>query len=691
MLKEKQPRLQQAVSNLRGVGPKLKERLNKLDIFTLEDLLLHLPMRYEDRTMISPINRIRLEQRVVVDALIVNATIEYGRRRSLNLTIEDKTGILKLRFFYFSSAQQKHLSEIGKRIRCYGEVRFSGRSYCMIHPEYQLYNEGEILPIQDTLTPVYSTTEGLYQSTWRQIIGQALQLCELSTTENEIPYLQNLGLPSFIEALQVVHNPPSTANIDQLMEFKHDCQRRLILEELIAHRLSMLSARVQRKKNTSSIFCVKSEIVTQFLNTLPFQLTNAQKRVFEDIKKDVSTAEPMLRLVQGDVGSGKTIVAALAILLAVQNGKQAALMAPTELLAEQHLKHFLEWFEPLGIRVAWLSGSLVGKARQKALYDIVSGDAQVIIGTHAIFQSGVEYRDLGLIIIDEQHRFGVHQRLALWEKGCSPHQLVLTATPIPRTLAMITHADLDSSVIDELPPGRQPITTVVIDNHRREDIITRVKEHCHSGQQVYWVCPLIQESEVLECQAAEDTYKLLQGQLQLLNVGLIHGRMSAAEKEQIMKLFQQGKIQVLVATTVIEVGVDVPNATLMIIENAERMGLSQLHQLRGRVGRGKDKSYCVLMVQSPLSETAKERLHILRESQDGFLIAQKDLEIRGPGEVLGTRQTGVVSFKIADLLRDAYLLPTVQAASHYILEHAPQLVEELQKKWISTKEKYLQA
>lgn len=691
MLIEKKESSQQPVSDLRGVGPKLKDKLNKLGIFSLEDLLLHLPMRYEDRTTISPINRIRLEQRVVVDAQIVSANIEFGRRRSLNVAIEDQTGILKLRFFYFSSIQQKQLSQVGQRIRCYGEVRFSGKNYCMIHPEYQLYKEGEILPIQDTLTPVYPTTEGLYQTTWRQIIEQALRLTEMSNIKSEIPLFQDQGLPSFIEALKFVHNPPPSANIDQLIEFKHQCQQRLILEELVAHRLSMLSAREHRKKNISSMLSLEGELIPQFLKTLPFQLTNAQKRVFEEIKKDVSTTEPMLRLVQGDVGSGKTIIAALAILLAVQNGKQAALMAPTELLAEQHLQRFVEWFVPLGIHVTWLSGSLVGKARQQALYNIMSGDAQIIIGTHAIFQEAVEYRDLGIIVIDEQHRFGVHQRLALWEKGSAPHQLVLTATPIPRTLAMMTHADLDSSVIDELPPGRQAITTVVIDNHRREDIIARVKEHCHSGQQVYWVCPLIQESDVLECQAAEETYQLLQAQLPKINVGLIHGRMNPSEKEQTMKYFQEAKIQVLVATTVIEVGVDVPNATLMIIENAERMGLSQLHQLRGRVGRGKEKSFCVLMVQSPLSNVAKERLQILRESQDGFLIAQKDLEIRGPGEVLGTRQTGTVSFKIADLLRDAYLLPTVQKASDYILENAPHLAQELQKKWISSREKYLHA
>ena len=691
MLKEKEALKKHSVSQLRGVGPKLTERLNKLHIFTVEDLLLHMPMRYEDRTQISPINRVRLEQRAVVDGEIINASLQYGRKRSLVVEISDSTGFLKLRFFYFNAAQQKQLSQIGMRIRCYGEVRFSGRDFAIIHPEYRVYKLGDALPVEETLTPVYSSTEGLHQASWRQLISQALAVLDNHVIENDFSFFKDLGLPSYSESLKTLHKPPSNVDIQQLMSSQHPCQQRLILEELIAHRLSMLSARQHRQKYHTSAFQMGNNLLNKFLKNLPFSLTGAQKKVVEDIKHDVQKTEPMLRLVQGDVGSGKTVVAALSMLLAVENGKQAALMAPTELLAEQHLKRFLEWFSPLGIHVAWLSGSLTGKARKKALYDLISGDAQIIIGTHAIFQEGVDYNDLGLVVIDEQHRFGVHQRLALWQKGQAPHQLVMTATPIPRTLAMISYADLDSSVIDELPPGRQSITTVVIDNNRRDEIISRVKEHCTTAQQVYWVCPLIQESDVLECQAAEEVHQNLQKQLPGLKISLLHGRMSSSEKEKIMQQFQAGEVQVLVATTVIEVGVDVPNATLMIIENAERMGLAQLHQLRGRVGRGKEKSYCVLLYQGPLSETARQRLQILRESQDGFLIAQKDLEIRGPGEVLGTRQTGLLPFKIADLQRDANLLPKVQHATDYILEHAPHLVEDLQNKWISTREKYLQA
>lgn len=691
MLKEKNALKQYGISTLRGVGPKLTERLNKLHIYTIEDLLLHLPARYEDRTQISPINRVRLEQRVVVDGEIINASLQYGRRRSLVVEIADSTGVLMLRFFYFNAAQQKQLSQVGMRIRCYGEVRFSGRNFAIIHPEYRVYKLGDTLPIEENLTPVYPSTEGLHQASWRQLIAQALTFLKGHEPDDELAFFKEWGYPSYKEALTTLHNPPVNINVEQIMSAQHPCQQRLILEELIAHRLSMLSARQHRQKYYTSAFCIQNNFINPFLGNLLFTLTGAQQRVFEEIKIDVQKNEPMLRLVQGDVGSGKTVVAALAMLLAVENGKQAAMMAPTELLAEQHLKRFLEWFSPLGVRVTWLSGSLTGKARKNTLYEIISGDAQIIIGTHAIFQEGVEYKDLGLVVIDEQHRFGVHQRLALWQKGQAPHQLVMTATPIPRTLAMISYADLDSSVIDELPPGRQSITTVVIDNNRREEIISRVREHCATGQQVYWVCPLIQESEVLEAQAAEQVFEALKHQLPALKIRLVHGRMTAAEKENIMQEFKSGDVQLLVATTVIEVGVDVSNATLMIIENAERMGLAQLHQLRGRVGRGTEKSFCVLMYQGPLSETAKERLQILRESQDGFLIAQKDLEIRGPGEVLGTRQTGLLPFKIADLQRDAYLLSKVQHATDYILAKAPDLVDELQSKWISTREQYLQA
>jgi len=680
-------------TKLKGVGERLAEHLERCGIQSVQDLLFHLPLRYEDRTRITSIGSARPGDHVVIQGTIELTDVSYGRRRSLLCQLWDGTGYITLRFFHFSLKQQESLRK-GAILRCFGEIRGWHKELEMIHPEYQFVSNNTPLKVDNVLTPVYPTTEGLAQRQLRMLTEQALNLLkeESHLPDYLAPFLQQTQFPSLEKALRYVHRPPPDAPVEQLLAGNHPAQQRLAFEELLAHHLSLRRLRQAMQHHQAPVLSNQGKLPQALLVSLPFQLTNAQQRVINEIQTDLAKQQPMLRLLQGDVGSGKTIIAALAALQAVENGYQAALMAPTELLAEQHLQNFSKWLSPLNINIAWLTGKLKSKARQQMLAMIANGDAAIIVGTHALFQEEVQFAKLGLVLIDEQHRFGVHQRLALRNKGVQdglhPHQLVMTATPIPRTLAMTAYADLDNSIIDELPPGRTPVQTVVIVDKRRNEIISRVRDACAEGKQVYWVCPLIEESEVLQCQAAETTNEQLKIQLPELKIGLVHGRMTASQKEQVMAQFKAAEINVLVATTVIEVGVDVPNASLMVIENAERLGLAQLHQLRGRVGRGSVASFCVLLYQYPLSQQAKARLAIMRETNDGFAIAKRDLEIRGPGEVLGTRQTGMLQLRIADLLRDSSLLPKVQNAAEFILHEHSDLVLPLIKRWLANSVKY---
>ncbi len=648
------------ITQLKGVGAKVAEKLAKIGLNTVQDVLFHLPSRYEDRTRIYTIGDCRPFTHVSILGEVMSADIQYGKKRMLVVKLSDGTGTITLRFFHFGTLQRNMMTP-GNELRCFGEIRTGKWGLEMMHPEFKLI-EADTEELEETLTPVYPTTEGVKQLTLRNLTEQALAMLDKGALNDLLPdgmYSQQVSLA---DALKLVHRPPPSVAVEQLEDGKHPAQMRLILEELLAQHLSVLKIRQQSDAQPGIAIDVDNGLIDKLLGNLPFSPTGAQQRVVADIQQDMRQPRPMMRLVQGDVGSGKTLVAALAALSAIGAGYQVALMAPTELLAEQHANNFSQWLEPLGIQVGWLAGKLKGKAREQVLENLANGTIQMLVGTHAIFQDQVTYSQLALVIVDEQHRFGVHQRLALREKGEAqgrfPHQLIMTATPIPRTLAMTAYADLDTSVIDELPPGRTPVKTVALPDTRRGAVIERVREACgEQGRQAYWVCTLIDESEVLQCQAAEDTAVILKTALPDLNVGLVHGRLKAAEKLAVMDAFKAGELDLLVATTVIEVGVDVPNASLMIIENPERLGLAQLHQLRGRVGRGAVESHCVLMYQSPLSKTATKRLAVLRESNDGFYIAQRDLEIRGPGELMGTRQTGMAELKIADLVRDAQLFP----------------------------------
>lgn len=683
------------VTQLKGVGARNAEKLARLHIETVQDLLFHLPLRYQDRTRIQPIGAVRRGDQVVIEGEVDLAEIRFGRRRSLLVRISDGTGGIILRFFYFSNAQRQALAR-GVRLRCFGEVRNGPNSLEMVHPEYQRVDPNEPLAVEEALTPIYPTTEGVHQLSLRGLMQQALTLLEEEPAglRERLPdtLLSRFRLQSLAQAVSYLHRPPPDADQQQLLAGTHPAQQRLTFEELLAHQISLRKLRIQHQRIRAIALPVESELKQRLLSDLPFQLTPAQQRVVGEIAQDLAQSRPMQRLVQGDVGAGKTIVSALAALQAIAAGTQVALMAPTELLAEQHLHSFSQWLQPLGIAIAWLTGRMKGKAREQALAQIAGGGAQLVVGTHALFQQDVVFNDLGLVIIDEQHRFGVHQRLALREKGSrqghAPHQLIMTATPIPRTLAMTAYADLDLSVIDALPPGRKPVTTAVISDQRRDEVVARVHAACAEGRQAYWVCTLIEESEALQCQAAEESELLLAAALPELSVGLVHGRIKADEKERIMARFKAGELDLLVATTVIEVGVDVPNASLMIIENAERLGLAQLHQLRGRVGRGTAESHCVLMYHAPLSNNAKERLAILRQSSDGFLIAQKDLEMRGPGEVLGTRQTGEMQLRIADLVRDQGLLDEVREAAEMMLRDHPVDADRLIDRWLGRRADY---
>ena len=679
------------VTALRGVAAALAARLERLGVTSVADLLLLLPLRYEDRTRVSAIGALTPGARATVEGEVQLTEVAYRRRRQLLTRISDGSGFLTLRFFYFSASQQQGLVR-GTRLRAFGEVRRGPLGLEMVHPEYRRL-AAQAAPLEETLTPVYPLTEGVPQGRMRALIGQALESEAHSDLADLIPPHSGLppGLPTLKQALAYLHRPPREAELAVLAAGRHPAQRRLAFEELLAHHLAL---RVRRRALRSELaFSLEDAggLARRLIAALPFALTRAQARARADVEADLATAVPMVRLLQGDVGCGKTVIAAAAAACAAGSGHQAALMAPTELLAEQHWRNFQEWFRPLGIPVALLSGAQAARTRRSALEGLATGEIRVVVGTHALFQEGIEFAGLALVIVDEQHRFGVQQRLRLAEKGQGagrvPHQLIMTATPIPRTLAMTAYADLDISVIDELPPGRTPVQTVVLPEERRAEVVARIVGACHAGRQVYWVCPLIEESEELRAQAAEETAAALAQALPGVRVGLVHGRMPPGPRDEAMLAFKSGRIQLLVATTVIEVGVDVPNATLMVIENAERMGLAQLHQLRGRVGRGPDASSCVLLYRAPLSEPARARLKAIRATTDGFEIARRDLELRGPGELLGTRQTGLVQLRVADLTRDADLLPKVQAAAA-LLESSPDAMAALAARWIGSGERY---
>lgn len=677
---------------LKGVGPAVAEKLAKVGLENLQDLLFHLPSRYQDRTKITPIGALRPGQDAVVLGSVAAADVVMGKRRSLLVRLHDGTGSLSLRFYHFSHAQKTSLAR-GTLVRCYGEIRPGASGLEIYHPEYRIQNANEPVAVEERLTAIYPTTEGLSQNRLRALVMMALDYLAPASLPEWLPEVmrQQYRLGPLVDAVRYLHQPPPDADIALLQEGLHWAQQRLAFEELLTHQLSMQRIRQQMQAQQAIALPAPSKLPAQLLAGLGFAPTGAQRRVGQEICHDLQQNLPMLRLVQGDVGAGKTLVAALAALQAIEAGYQVALMAPTEILAEQHFINFTRWFEPLGIEVAWLAGKLKGKARTAALAQIAGG-APMVVGTHALFQADVQFHNLALAIIDEQHRFGVQQRLALQEKGINgrlyPHQLIMTATPIPRTLAMSAYADLDTSAIDELPPGRTPVNTVVMADNRRPEIITRVQAACLEGRQAYWVCTLIEESEELTCQAAQSTFEELQLHMPELRIGLVHGRLKPAEKAAIMQDFKDNRLHLLVATTVIEVGVDVPNASLMIIENPERLGLAQLHQLRGRVGRGSAASHCVLLYQAPLSAIGRERLSIMRETNNGFVIAEKDLELRGPGEVLGTRQTGLLQFKVADLMRDQSLLPLVRDAALQLRDERPEAIDPLLNRWLRHGQQY---
>lgn len=680
------------LTTLHGVGAGQAGKLAGIGLHTLQDLLFHLPLRYEDQTRLYTITDLLPGIYATVSGEVLRTDVVFGRKRMMTCQISDGTGILTLRFFNFSAAMKNALAT-GKQVTVYGEIRRGKNGPEIFHPEYKVRQSDTSVELQETLTPIYPTTEGVRQATLRKLLDQALELLDTCAINELLPPELTRSMMSLPQALKTLHRPPADTQLAELESGQHPALKRIVLEELLAHHLSMLAVRAGAQRYHALPLSPQEALKNQFLAQLPFSPTNAQQRVVAEIEQDLAKPVPMMRLIQGDVGSGKTLVAALAALRAIAHGRQVALMAPTELLAEQHANTFRQWLEPLGIRVGWVAGKQKGKARQAQEDAIAAGDVAMVIGTHAIFQEHIRFHSLALVIIDEQHRFGVHQRLALWEKGeqqgFHPHQLIMTATPIPRTLAMTAYADLDTSVIDELPPGRTPVTTVAIPDSRRHEIIERVRSACQDEKrQAYWVCTLIDESDLLEAQAAQVTFDDLSATLPDLRVGMVHGRMKPAEKQAVMAQFKAGELDLLVATTVIEVGVDVPNASLMIIENPERLGLAQLHQLRGRVGRGSAVSHCVLLYKTPLTQTAKLRLQVLRDSNDGFVIAQKDLEIRGPGELLGTRQTGNAEFKVADLLRDQGMLPEVQRVARHLHQNYPEQAKALIERWLPERTQY---
>lgn len=678
---------EQTLTSLKGVGDKQLEKLHRLGLDTVQDLLFHLPLRYQDKTRLTEFSQLSVGQEALIQGEIISHHLTKSRNTSLLVKLIDTTGqTLTCRFFHFHYRQAQQFKR-GQILRAYGEVRSGPTGLEIIHPTYQLFSADQPPELENTLTPIYPTTEGLGQPSLLKLMRQAIILLKQYPLAEGIPddLLGSLQLPGINQALLTLHQPQPDDELVQIKRFEHPAQKRLIVEELMTSQMSLLIMRQTEKKFNAPALAIGAK-AHALLDNLPFHLTQAQQRVLQEIQQDLALPHPMQRLVQGDVGSGKTVLAAVAAIQAAEASYQVAIMAPTEILAEQHKNHFLEWLQPLDIQVAWLNGRMKAAEKRVMLAKIESGDAQVIIGTHALFQEAVEFHRLGLVIIDEQHRFGVHQRLSLHDKGSSKtiksHQLVLTATPIPRTLAMTAYGDLDLSIIDELPPGRKPIETAVLSNAKRFEVMTHLVAQCQQGVQAYWVCPLIEESELLHAQAAEVTAQQFKEHWPDLKVGLIHGRLKGEEKAAMMAAFQSHQLDLLVATTVIEVGVNVPNASLMIIENAERLGLAQLHQLRGRVGRGSKQSHCVLLYQPPLSETGKARLNIMRETTDGFKIAEEDLRLRGPGEILGTRQTGGIQFRIADLKRDQNWIPTAkQMAETLLASEAASAIETLQKRW----------
>ena len=677
------PSLSDPIISISGLGQKTSDRLNQLGIHTLEHLLFHLPSRYQDKTTITPLSSASVEDEILIEVSIDRIEVIPSRQRQLLCYLSDNQNQrVLLRFFHFTQYQKQALVR-GETIQCFGEIKIGRQGLEMHHPEYRIISQDQKPLLESTLTPVYPLCAGVSQNKMKQWVNNALDVLKASVIDDYFEKITQSAMPSLKDSLFLLHHPNKDEDLSKIEAFKHISQQRLIIEELAAHQLSLLKIKEARKSKESKTFSIKSTLSNKLISSLEFDLTSAQSRCINQINEDLSTSEPMHRLLQGDVGSGKTIVAVFALIQAAENNFQTAVMAPTEILARQHLQNFSNYLSPLGIQIAFLSGSQNTQERKENLSLIENGQAKVIIGTHALFQENVYFEDLALVIIDEQHKFGVHQRLSLSKKASlTPHQLVMTATPIPRSLTMSAYADLDTSVIDELPPGRQKIETVALSNARRDELITKIKQISKEGRQIYWVCTLIEESEVLRAESAEKTFTYLTDNLKDLKVVMIHGRLTKSEKEIIMSDFSTGKTNLLVATTVIEVGVNVPNASLMIVENAERLGLAQLHQLRGRVGRGSEKSACVLLYQSPLSQTAKERLDILRQSNDGFLIAQKDLELRGPGEILGTQQTGIASMKIANIVRDAYLLKQVGYYSSKMLEAEHNSQNALMTRWI---------
>ncbi|WP_367606028.1 ATP-dependent DNA helicase RecG [Legionella sp. W05-934-2] len=689
--------LNDSCETLPGVGPSLAKKLSQCGIATIADMIFHLPFRYQDRTRVTPIADCIEHDYAVVAGEVISTDVSIKRKRILNCYIQDMTDSMRLRFFHFNQSQIQGMNTC-YRIVAFGEVRRFGGQLEMIHPEYQLLKEGDPLHVEEHLTPIYHTTQGLAQRRLRQLIESALTTAKPFLSQLEWmteKQLQELQFPSMDEAIMLLHHPPPDIALHDMEENTHPAFQRLAFDELLAQQVSMRFARQHMQAIQAHPIPENADAKSRLLAQLPFQLTKAQMRVIEDIELDMNLPVPMLRLVQGDVGSGKTVVAAAAAMQAISQGFQVAIMAPTDILSEQHSKNMQQWFEPLGIPCLRLSGKMKVSERRPVLAALASGEGQLVVGTHALFQEEVVFQRLGLVIIDEQHRFGVTQRLKLQQKGAEndymPHQLLMTATPIPRTLAMTQFAHLDLSIIDEMPPGRTPITTSVLNQDKRDQIVARLDDALANNRQAYWVCTLIEESEKLQCQAASDTAESLQQLLPSHRVGLVHGRLKVEEKEAVMAAFKAGDIQLLVATTVIEVGVDVPNASLMIIENAERLGLSQLHQLRGRVGRGATESYCMLLYQPPLSDVGHERLKTMRATCDGFEIAETDLKLRGGGEFLGARQTGYRQFKLVDLQRDGYLLPKVKQMAYQLMESNPALAKRIAHRWMGDFERYIQA
>ena len=677
------PSLSDPIISINGLGQKTSDRLNQLGIHTLEHLLFHLPTRYQDKTLITALSNVLEDHEILIEAFIDRIEVVPSRQRQLLCYLSDNENVrILLRFFHFTQYQKQALIR-GETIQCFGEIKLGRQGLEMHHPEYRIISQDQKPLLESTLTPVYPLCAGVSQNKMKKWVNEALDVLKNSVIDDYFEKITNNTLPNLKNSLFLLHHPDKNEDLSKIESFKHASQQRLIIEELATHQLSLLKTKEARKKKKSQPFLIKNTLSNKLKESLEFKLTSAQSRCINQINDDLSSAEPMLRLLQGDVGSGKTIVAVFALLQAAENNLQTAVMAPTEILARQHLLNFSNYLSPLGITIAFLSGSQNTHERKDNLNLIENGKAKVIIGTHSLFQESVNFDDLALVVIDEQHKFGVHQRLSLSKKASlTPHQLVMTATPIPRSLTMSAYADLDTSIIDELPPGRQSIETVALSNARRDELINKIQKIAQEGRQIYWVCTLIEESEALRAESAEKTFSYLSDRLQELKVVMIHGRLTKTEKEIIMTDFASGKINLLVATTVIEVGVNVPNASLMIVENSERLGLAQLHQLRGRVGRGSEKSACVLLYQSPLSQTAKQRLDILRQSNDGFLIAQKDLELRGPGEILGTQQTGIASMKIANIIRDTYLLKQVGFYSSKMLLAQSDSQNSLMNRWI---------